>query len=84
MKILCVAEKPSVAKSMTDVMSRGTVTRLQTFSQYNQVFSFPYQSQQHGNVDMIVTSVSGHLMSIDFDGEFTNWYVYLELTDGPQ
>lgn len=38
----------------------------QGFSQYNPVYEFPYQIQNQ-HVQMVFTSVTGHLMELDFD-----------------
>lgn len=38
----------------------------QGFSQYNPVYEFPYEIQNQ-HVQMVFTSVTGHLMELDFD-----------------
>lgn len=41
----------------------------QGHSQYNPVFEFPYELQGQ-RVQMTVTSVSGHLMELEFDAGY--------------
>lgn len=41
-------------------------------SQYNPIYEFPY-TFQGSNVDMVVTSVAGHLLVQDFEGRYSNW-----------
>ncbi|KAF1333777.1 DNA topoisomerase 3-alpha, partial [Globisporangium splendens] len=41
----------------------------QGFSQYNPVYEFPYQIQNQ-HVTMVVTSVTGHLMELEFDASY--------------
>jgi len=71
-KALNVAEKPSVAKEITNLLSRGSSQKSNSFSKYNPVYSFPYVVRGE-NVEMIFTSVSGHMMSLDFPEEYRNW-----------
>lgn len=74
-RALNVAEKPSVAKSVATILSRNQ----QGFrvrdgrSRYNKIFEFPY-SINGVPVHMLVTSVTGHLMEIDFDDRFRKWH----------
>lgn len=42
-------------------------------SPYNPVHTFRYQIRNQ-NCDMVVTSVSGHLMETDFSAEFRSWH----------
>eukprot|EP00002_Diphylleia_rotans_P017927 TRINITY_DN3478_c0_g1_i14.p1 TRINITY_DN3478_c0_g1~~TRINITY_DN3478_c0_g1_i14.p1 ORF type:complete len:725 (+),score=106.47 TRINITY_DN3478_c0_g1_i14:45-2219(+) len=71
-RALNVAEKPSVAKEISAILSSGNPSRRNGFSPYNGIFEFGYQIQGQ-QVDMVVTSVSGHLMEIDFPETFRNW-----------
>jgi DNA topoisomerase-3 len=41
----------------------------QGFSKYNAVFEFPYEIQGQ-RVQMAVTSVTGHLMELDFEPSY--------------
>ncbi|GAA5939357.1 DNA topoisomerase 3 [Sporobolomyces koalae] len=74
-KWLCVAEKPSIAKSITHILSggqfeTGTARRPQWIKNYK----FSYR-MGNGNAwtDFVVTSVAGHLTSNDFDDAYRKW-----------
>lgn len=43
------------------------------FSKYNALFDFPYQIRGQ-QVQMVVTSVTGHMMELDFDASVRSWY----------
>lgn len=68
MKVLNVAEKPSVAKSLAALLGRGQSRRREGRSQYNKVFECDgiQVPSLNGQVTMVITSVSGHLMEMDF------------------
>ena len=44
------------------------LTQRNGVSKYNPIFDFKYN-----NVDVIFTSVSGHLMQMDFDEKYKGW-----------
>ena len=71
-RALNVAEKPSVAKSVTYFLSRGNSQKLNSKSEFNPVFQFDYEV---GGItyEMIFTSVRGHIMSYDFGNEHRIW-----------
>ncbi|BGP25078.1 DNA topoisomerase [Rhodotorula toruloides] len=75
-KWLCVAEKPSVAKSIAQILSGGQfTTRTSRKPQWIKNYSFSYrQGQQGGHSDFTVTSVAGHLTSSDFDDQYRKWH----------
>ncbi|KAI9367430.1 DNA topoisomerase [Aspergillus egyptiacus] len=74
-KVLCVAEKPAIAKAVAQHLSGG---RFQTLSipghQYvkNYVFDFNFGSLW-GDCSVTMTSVMGHLTSVDFRREYRTW-----------
>jgi DNA topoisomerase-3 len=70
--ILNVAEKPSVAKEIAKFLGGSNVQRSAGISKYNPVYEFPY-SIQGINVHMRVTSVQGHVMSMDFESQYSDW-----------
>ncbi|KAF8018677.1 hypothetical protein BT93_H3544 [Corymbia citriodora subsp. variegata] len=72
--VLNVAEKPSVAKSVATLLSRGQGIRVREGrSRYNKIFEFDYSIRgQHCR--MLVTSVTGHLMELDFEDRFRKWH----------
>ncbi|UZJ55209.1 hypothetical protein CBS101457_004529 [Exobasidium rhododendri] len=86
MKILCVAEKPSIAKSISGILSSGNgLNNRPGKDKYCRNFEFQYRmppdrnfgaragSSSDGMIDMVVTSVKGHLMSQDFPESYKKW-----------
>jgi len=72
-RVLNVAEKPSVAKAVAGILSRGSMQSRAGRSQYNRVFEFNYAI--HGQAcRMLVTSVTGHLMELEFEDRFRRWH----------
>eukprot|EP01053_Blabericola_migrator_P001553 Blabericola_migrator_1__1552@NODE_140_length_13109_cov_183_610106_g122_i0_p7_GENE_NODE_140_length_13109_cov_183_610106_g122_i0NODE_140_length_13109_cov_183_610106_g122_i0_p7_ORF_typecomplete_len183_score29_77Toprim/PF01751_22/4e20Toprim_4/PF13662_6/0_033_NODE_140_length_13109_cov_183_610106_g122_i01252113069 len=71
-KVLNVAEKPSVAKEITRILARGSVTRRPTQCKYNPISEFQCTI---GNEELIMlfTSIRGHLMEVNFPPDFSNW-----------
>lgn len=71
--LLCVAEKPSVAKTASIILSKGKFKREETKDKYikNYFFQSTYKNEE---VDVIFTSVKGHLFSLGFPDEMSNWY----------
>ncbi|KAJ6810794.1 putative DNA topoisomerase 3-alpha isoform X1 [Iris pallida] len=74
--VLNVAEKPSVAKSVSEILSRGGGGGMRSRegrSRYNRVFEFDY-SIGGRNCHMLFTSVTGHLMELEFDERYRKWH----------
>ncbi|KAJ9458092.1 DNA topoisomerase 3-alpha [Diplonema papillatum] len=69
---LNVAEKPSVAREIARCLGGANCQGRPGLSQYNQVFEFPFELRGQ-QVHMIVTSVTGHLMEINFPKETKDW-----------
>ncbi|KAM0870274.1 hypothetical protein ACQ4PT_040115 [Festuca glaucescens] len=72
-RVLNVAEKPSVAKAVAEILSRGGMQSRAGRSRYNRVFEFNYAIGAQA-CHMLVTSVTGHLMELDFDDRYRKWY----------
>ncbi|KAM7513869.1 hypothetical protein LguiA_003452 [Lonicera macranthoides] len=73
-KVLNVAEKPSVAKAVSGILSRGQGLRVREGrSRYNKIFEFVYtiNGQQ---CQMSFTSVTGHLMELEFEDRYRKWH----------
>ncbi|KAI8055459.1 DNA topoisomerase [Syncephalis plumigaleata] len=72
MHILHVAEKPAIAKSIAQILSKGDMRMEQSCAKYNKNYCFKYRigTQLH---DMVVTSVLGHLTEDDFPAEYRQW-----------
>ncbi|KAK9321347.1 DNA topoisomerase [Lipomyces orientalis] len=75
MKILCVAEKPSIAKTVANILGGGRVTTRNTDSQYIKNYDFTYRfPQPWGEADVTMTSVVGHITVADFTPEVRQWH----------
>ncbi|SCV72038.1 BQ2448_4732 [Microbotryum intermedium] len=75
-RYLSVAEKPSISKSITQILSGGRfTTRNARHPQWIKNYDFSYRLPQHGPgfTDFTVTAVAGHLMTSDFPEAFKNW-----------
>lgn len=71
--VLNVAEKPSIAKSLSShLCENGQPNRIRSHSQYNPVTKFQRQFDNR-EANVIVTSVTGHICGIDFVEGFNNW-----------
>ncbi|XP_017884787.1 DNA topoisomerase 3-alpha [Ceratina calcarata] len=72
MKVLNVAEKNDAAKTIAGFLSRGSSKRRDGLSPYNKIYEFSVQLWNK-NCDMIMTSVSGHLLNYAFVGSYCKW-----------
>ncbi|UKJ88676.2 DNA topoisomerase III [Theileria orientalis] len=72
LSVFNVAEKPSVAKNITEILSNGRKNREFSHSRMNPVFSFQHYIENR-MCKMYFTSVRGHLMGLDFGPEYHNW-----------
>ena len=71
---LNVAEKPSVAKSVSILLNGGPPQRENSLSQYNPVFRFDYHvDSKNIEYDMLFTSVRGHIMGYEFGPQNKIW-----------
>ncbi|CAE7101189.1 unnamed protein product [Rhizoctonia solani] len=82
MKVLCVAEKPSIAKSVSQILSGGQFTTRNTQSPYHKNYDF-YYAKTGDNYTM--TAVSGHLTEKDFGPALRSWHACdpFQLFDAP-
>ncbi|KAK2977892.1 hypothetical protein RJ640_022683, partial [Escallonia rubra] len=73
-RVLNVAEKPSVAKAVSGILSRNQGLRVRDGrSRYNRIFEFDYTI--HGQpCHMLFTSVTGHLMELEFEDRYRKWH----------
>lgn len=72
MKYLNVAEKNDAAKSIAALLSNGTARRTEGLSPYNKLYSFQINFKGT-QTDMVMTSVSGHLLTHDFIDAYKQW-----------
>ncbi len=66
--VLGVAEKPSVARRISQILSGGKVAKFEGVSKYNPVYSFKLNGDEYR-----ITSVLGHILESDFPDEFNSW-----------
>jgi len=72
-KILCVAEKPSIAKAVSLILSGGRYNTSDTRNKYIKNYKFTSRFPEWGECEVVFTSVSGHLTEIDFDALWRKW-----------
>ncbi|XP_048335697.2 DNA topoisomerase 3-alpha [Ziziphus jujuba] len=73
-RVLNVAEKPSVAKSVATILSGNQGLRIREGrSRYNKIFEFNYSINGQPSL-MLLTSVTGHLMEVEFEDRFRKWH----------
>ena len=73
-RVLNVAEKPSVAKEVSRVLNGGTHPPSRRGpSPYNTIWEFPYMVEGR-QCTMVFTSVTGHLMEVDFETKNKSWH----------
>ncbi|KAH3205475.1 hypothetical protein KXW62_004761 [Aspergillus fumigatus] len=74
-RILCVAEKPAIAKAVAQHLSGGSMQTISIHgNQYvkNYVFEFNF-GDPWGTCSVTMTSVLGHLMALDFESQYKSW-----------
>ena len=72
--ILSVAEKPSVAKELARIISRNTHCPSRAgYSPYNKIFDIDNCQFKRNQAKMKMTSVTGHLMELEFDQAYKGW-----------
>ncbi|XP_051141098.1 DNA topoisomerase 3-alpha isoform X2 [Andrographis paniculata] len=76
-RALNVAEKPSVAKAVSEILSKnpasGGLRVRDGRSRYNRIFEFNYFAQNQ-HFHMSFTSVTGHLMELEFEERYRKWH----------
>ncbi|KAJ2009371.1 DNA topoisomerase 3-alpha [Coemansia thaxteri] len=73
MRILCVAEKPSQAKAVAQILSQGSMNSRAGRSQYNRNYDFQYRISG-SFVPVTMTSVRGHLSDFNFPASMIKWH----------
>ena len=71
-KVLCVAEKPSLAVAIANYLSDGAhETRRGLATDVHEFANRPFD--RHRSVSWVVTSTTGHVASVDFPERYQNW-----------
>jgi DNA topoisomerase III len=89
MKVLSVAEKPSVAKELASIIGGGNARRVSPLSReflftrtssqrnghshFNHIFDIDNCQVKGQTASMSITSVLGHLMELEFDESYQKW-----------
>ncbi|KAI2624030.1 DNA topoisomerase [Hypomontagnella submonticulosa] len=74
MRVLCVAEKPSIAKAVAGHLSGGQVLTHNTPEKYIKNYVFHYDfGRPWGHCEVTMTSVLGHITSAVFPPEYKRW-----------
>ncbi len=74
MRILCVAEKPSIAKAVSAILAGGTRLQIyETRNKYIKNYKFTSRFPEWGDCEVVFTSVTGHLTELDFDEQWRKW-----------
>ncbi|XP_030646362.1 DNA topoisomerase 3-alpha [Chanos chanos] len=72
-KVLCVAEKNDAAKGIAEIMSNGRARKREGLSVYNKIYEYEYNLFGQ-DVSVSMTSVSGHLLALEFKAPFQKWH----------
>ncbi|CAX42976.1 DNA topoisomerase III, putative [Candida dubliniensis CD36] len=71
MKILCVAEKPSIAKAVANILGGGRTSLRDSSEKFikNYDFTFTFKPED-GPCQVTMTSVVGHITNLEFESAF--------------
>ncbi|KAL2164591.1 hypothetical protein VTH06DRAFT_3808 [Thermothelomyces fergusii] len=73
-RILCVAEKPSIAKAVAGHLSGGRYQTSNTRDTYIKNYAFDFDfGPPWGNCSVVMTAVKGHLTTVEFPGDYKQW-----------
>jgi DNA topoisomerase-3 len=72
MRVLGVAEKPAAAKEIARILGGGGLRTRGSASKFNPNYDFS-QTLGRQSVAVTMTSVTGHLMDMSFEGRFASW-----------
>ncbi|KAK2737251.1 DNA topoisomerase [Myotisia sp. PD_48] len=76
-KILCVAEKPAIAKLVAAHLSGGRISSTSSIrgNQYVKNYEFEFTfAPPWGRCNVIMTSVLGHLTGLEFESGYRTWH----------
>lgn len=72
MIVLMVAEKPSLAQSIAKILSNNNMNSRKGFNNACSIHEWSGKFMNY-QVRFKMTSVCGHVMSLDFDSKYNNW-----------
>ncbi|KAF9585923.1 DNA topoisomerase [Lunasporangiospora selenospora] len=73
MRILCVAEKPAMSKSLAQILSQGQYNTSPTEDKYTRNYEFSYKLANNTLAHVVMTAVRGHLLGSDFPQRYRKW-----------
>ncbi|KAF1958324.1 prokaryotic type I DNA topoisomerase [Byssothecium circinans] len=84
-RILCVAEKPSIAKAVANHLGGQARAENVRGIQWVKNYKFDYNFRPWGQASVTFTSVAGHIQNLDFHARFRKWNACQpsELFDAP-
>ena len=68
-----VAEKPSLAQSISKILSNNQMQSRKGFNNACSIHEWNGKFLNYSNCHYKMTSVCGHVMSLDFVGKYNNW-----------
>lgn len=71
--VLMVAEKPSLAQSLANILSNGRCKSRKAANGALSVHEYRASFWHENNAFFKMTSVCGHVMSSNFTGKYNNW-----------
>ncbi|CAI5758618.1 unnamed protein product [Candida verbasci] len=72
MRILCVAEKPSIAKAVANILGGKNVNYRNSKNKYVKNYDFKFKFDDiHGICDVTMTSVLGHITQVEFPSKYS-------------
>lgn len=78
MRIVCVAEKPSIAKALTQALDGGRHSTRDSMEKFVKNYDFDYNFNAWGPCSVTVTSVLGHITEMEFAPPFDKWSQNME------
>ena len=73
MLIFMVAEKPSLALSISQILSNGQLSSKKGFNNVCSIHEWTGRFQSNPSARLRMTSVAGHIFGIDFIPQYNNW-----------
>jgi DNA topoisomerase-3 len=73
MIIFMVAEKPSLALSISQILSNGQLSSRKGFNNVCSIHEWTGRYQTNSSARFRMTSVAGHVFGIDFIPRYNNW-----------
>ncbi|UPX12690.1 DNA topoisomerase [Ascochyta rabiei] len=74
MRVLCVAEKPSIAKAVANHLGGRVTTDSVRGMQWVKNYRFDFRFQQWGQCDVTFTCVAGHIVANEFPDRYRKWH----------